>query len=63
MHERLCEQLYELGSKPGIIAARIGCDVQLVIAWLRGTSLPGARYLKRLYDLGCDIIYILEDDD
>jgi len=36
---------------------------QSLQSYLSGRSLPGAEILKKLQDLGCDINWLLSDDD
>ena len=57
--ERTAEEVSKLGVTPIDIANRIGCPSQLVRCWLGGTYTPSAYYLRRLHELGCDVIYIL----
>lgn len=56
---RSVQEIRKLGRDPGIIASKIGCSRQLVNYWLSGDGIPGAYYLRKLHELGCDILYII----
>lgn len=56
--ERVIEELLKLGDTPTKIAARVKCAPQLISHYLNG-GIPGTIYMKRLYEAGCDVIYIL----
>lgn len=62
MRIRAAEELRKLGRNHYVIAEKIGCSPQLVKYWLELGGLPSAHYLKRLHELGCDIIYIIVGD-
>lgn len=59
MNVRMAEELEALGISNSEAARRLGCNKTLISQWIRGTNHPSAYYLARLYDLGCDIVYIL----
>lgn len=59
MRKRSAEELNKLGDTPQEIAKIIGCSDTLVRYWLNEEGVPSHRYLKRLYEIGCDILYII----
>lgn len=59
MVERMVEEVRKLGGSYAEIARRIGCPYQLVQFWLTKSGLPSAYYLRRLHELGCDILYMI----
>ncbi len=59
MRERAVEELHKLGDTPTEIARKIGCAPPCVRVWLSQEGIPSAYYLKRLHELGCDILYII----
>ena len=59
MGARLSEEILRLGITNAEIATRIGCHPPKVSDWACGRSIPYSWYLARLYELGCDVIYIL----
>lgn len=59
MRARTVEELNKLGDTPQEIAKIIGCSDTLVRYWLNEEGVPSHLYLKKLYELGCDILYII----
>lgn len=59
MRKRTVEELNKLGDTPQEIAKVIGCKDQAVRHWLNEEGVPSHLYLKRLYEVGCDILYII----
>lgn len=59
MCARTAEELRKLGKSSYEIAKLIGCKYQLVGYWMREEGVPCAVYLKRLHEIGCDIMYIV----
>lgn len=59
MRERSVEELRKLGDTPQEIAKLIGCSDTLVKYWLNEEGVPSHFYLKKIYELGCDILYII----
>ena len=59
MRARSAEELRKLGDTPQEIAKIIGCSDTLVRYWLNEEGVPSHLYLKRLYEIGCDILYII----
>lgn len=59
MHNRLCEEIYRLGSTNAEAARKLNCDSTLVGEWLNNGYMPSAYYFKNFHYAGCDIIYIL----
>lgn len=59
MCARTAEELRRLDKTPCAIANLVGCKHQLVRYWLSGEGVPCAAYLKRLHEIGCDILYII----
>jgi hypothetical protein len=57
--DRTIEEVSRLGTTPMEIAKIVGCPTNLVRSWLDGTFTPGAFYLRRLHETGCDVLYIL----
>lgn len=56
---RTAEELLKLGDTPHDIAKIIKCPSNQVKHWLDCEYDPSAYYLKRFYEVGLDIIYIL----
>lgn len=56
---RAAEELYKLPGTNREIAQRIGCNPNSITDWEVGRTIPSAYYLKRMYEIGCDVIYIL----
>lgn len=61
MRTRAVEELKKLGDTPAEISKLIGCGSSetLVRHWINEECVPSHFYLKRLYELGCDILYII----
>ena len=59
MTDRLVEELYKISDNNVVIAKKIGCDRRNVSYWIGGHSVPNAYYLKSMYEIGMDVIYIL----
>ena len=59
MRKRTVEELKKLGDTPQEIAKVIGCKDQLVRHWLDEECVPSHIYMNRLYEVGCDILYII----
>lgn len=59
MRARAAEELNKLADTPQEIATIIGCPTSLVKYWLNEEGVPSHLYLKRLYEIGCDILYII----
>lgn len=61
MRARTVEELEKLGDTAYEIAKLIGCgsSERLVKNWLNEECVPSHFYLNRLYELGCDILYII----
>lgn len=61
MRERTAEELNKLGDTNYKIAKTIGCGCseRLVKYWRNQEGVPSHFYLKRLHELGCDILYII----
>ena len=59
MRARSVEELKKLGDTPQEIAKIIGCSDTLVRYWLNEEGVPSHLYLKKLYEIGCDILYII----
>jgi hypothetical protein len=57
--DRTAEEVAKLGNDPHAISEIIGCPTNLVRYWLDGTYTPSAFYLRRLHEVGCDVLYIL----
>lgn len=57
--DRVIEEVSKLADTPRAIAKIIGCPTQLVQYWLDGIYTPSAFYLRRLHEVGCDVLYIL----
>jgi hypothetical protein len=55
----MIEELSKLGDTPRAVAKFVDCPTNLVQYWLDGVYTPSAFYLRRLHDVGCDILYIL----
>lgn len=59
MRSRAAEELNKLGDSSYEIAKLIGCSDNLVRYWMNEEGVPSHFYLNRLYELGCDILYII----
>lgn len=59
MRVRTAEELRKLGDTPTKVAKRIGCSTELARYWLNEEGVPSHFYLKKMYELGCDILYII----
>jgi transcriptional regulator with XRE-family HTH domain len=59
MTSRLAEEIFRLGLNNTELSRKIGCYDATISMWLSGRSTPYAYYLARLYEVGCDVIYIL----
>lgn len=62
MRIRLCEELHRLREQgwSGVdIADELLCSKSTVSRWQNGTLFPNPCYLRDLYEIGCDIMYIL----
>lgn len=59
MRARTAEELRKLNCTSLEIAKAIGCSTTLVNYWLNEEGVPSHSYLKRLYGIGCDILYII----
>ena len=62
MFLRLREELEKLnknGWSVNDIADELRCTTVTVRLWRNGTKFPSAVYLRDLYEIGCDIMYIL----
>ena len=59
MTMRLAEEIFRLGLGNVELAQKIGCEPNTICLWTSGRGVPYAWYLARLYEVGCDIIYIL----
>ncbi len=57
--DRTVEEVSKLGNDPTVIAKLVGCPTQLIQYWLDGAYTPSAFYLRRLHEIGCDVLYIL----
>ena len=57
--DRVIEEVSKLGNNAYQIGKIVGCSTQLVQSWLDGVYVPGAYYLRRLHEIGCDVLYIL----
>lgn len=56
---RLAEEIFRTGLTNTELSRRLDCDPCTVSYWITGRSVPRADYLARLYEQGCDVIYIL----
>lgn len=59
MTPRLVEEIYRVSESNTDLARELGCSDTTVYQWITGSTIPYAYYLAKLYDLGCDIIYVL----
>lgn len=59
MRRRLSEELNKLGWTNAEIADELRCSKAIVTLWRQGERFPGPVYLRDLYEIGCDIMYIL----
>lgn len=59
MRARTAEELRKLGDTSWEISKIVGCSETLVRYWLNEEGVPSHFYLKKLYELGCDILYII----
>lgn len=62
MIRRLQEELQKLreqGWTSVDIADELRCHKTTVSHWRRGIAFPDIRYLRDLYEIGCDIMYII----
>ena len=59
MRARTAEELRKLGNTSWEISKIVGCSETLVRYWLNEEGVPSHFYLKKLYELGCDILYII----
>lgn len=57
--DRTVEEISKLSDDPREIAKLVGCPTNLIRYWLDGTNTPSAFYLRRLHEIGCDVLYIL----
>lgn len=56
---RLREEITKLGWSDTDIADELRCSKESVSTWRSGVGFPGPVFLRDLYELGCDIMYIL----
>ena len=59
MRKRTVEELSKISTYPPEIARQVGCPDALARYWMNEEGVPSHYYLKRLYELGCDILYII----
>lgn len=59
MHDRLCEELWNLGNTQAEMAAKIGCNPATIYQWLTNGYTPSAYHFANFHRAGMDIIYIL----
>ena len=59
MIRRLQEELNKLGWSNTDIADELLCTDATVSHWRCGITFPNIRYLRDLYEIGCDILYII----
>ena len=57
--DRVIEEISKLGKNAYQIGKVVGCSTALAKSWLDGVHLPAAYYLRRLHEIGCDVLYIL----
>lgn len=59
MYRRMREELYKLGDSNRVAAEKLGCDPQLVAAWLQREYMPSTYYMQAFHEAGADIMYII----
>lgn len=59
MRARLSEEIIKLGWSNRDIAEELLCSCEVVAMWRRGVAFPNIRHLRDLYEIGCDIMYII----
>lgn len=57
--DRTAEVVAAIAPTDAMIAKIVGCPTQLIRYWLNGLYTPSAFYLRRLHEIGCDVLYIL----
>lgn len=53
------DKLHENGWSWADIADELRCSKSLVSRWRCGSLFPDTCYLRDLYEIGCDIMYII----
>ena len=59
MPKRIADEIYRVDRSVPAAARRLACRSDILWDWVRGEKHPSAAYLKRLYENGYDIIFIL----
>ena len=59
MKARLSEEINKLGWSTKDIAEELLCSKNAVVTWKRGSDFPTITHLRDLYEIGCDIMYII----
>lgn len=59
MSARLVEEIFRLGYTQTELAKMLGCNYNSVTRWLNNGDVPYGYYMKRLYEVGADVVYIL----
>lgn len=60
MYARVAEEILRRRDISYVQLAReLGCNYTTVQVWMRGEGVPGPYFLRRLHNLGYDIIYML----
>ena len=59
MRIRTVEELSKISDDHIEVARIVGCSTTLARYWMNEEGVPSHLYLKRLYELGCDVLYII----